>query len=404
MCAVEAARERYGPYAVYEQIGKGGMATVHRAELPTKQGPRQVALKRLLPTMQKEMVASFLDEARLLRYLQHPNIASTFDSGRVFGTYFIAMEYVRGPTLKEVVEQAAVTTGSVPQAITLNLAAQLCDALDHAHNRCDETGRPLGIIHRDVTPANIIISETGTLKLIDFGLAKQAKKPGSAEQTGVGIIKGKFGYVAPEYTEGRLDHRADLWAVGIIMYELLTSRRLFDGADAFETMMRVREMPIPRPSLANPFVLPALDDIVMTALARDPARRWESAAVMRDRIRAVMDTPGNGADERAVLDWVGWLFEQKRGRAPQLTPMMAMPVAALGLDDAPTEFGAPPIFDDEFPSGNTALPTRPSQAPLPVPAPHAVPWTWSRENIVWCAGAAALLLALVVIVIVRIAS
>jgi eukaryotic-like serine/threonine-protein kinase len=401
---VEAAPERYGSYVVYEQIGKGGMATVHRAELATKQGPRQVALKRLLPTMQKEMVSSFLDEARLLRYLEHPNIAATFDSGRVFGTYFIAMEYVRGPTLKEVVEQASVTTGSVPQAITLNLAAQLCDALDHAHNRCDETGRPLGIIHRDVTPANIIISETGTLKLIDFGLAKQAKKPGGTEQTGVGIIKGKFGYVAPEYTQGKLDHRADLWAVGIIMYELLTSRRLFDGADAFETMMRVREMPIPRPSLANPFVLPALDEIVMTALSRDPARRWESAATMRDRIRAVMDTPGNGADERAVLDWVGWLFEQQRGRAPQLTPMMAMPIASLQLDDAPTEFGAPPIFDDELP-GNTAMPTRPSQSPMPMPVPIPAPtWAWTRENIVWCAGAAAMLLSLVVIAIVKIAS
>src|SRR5512139_1602119 len=165
MGAVEAAPERYGSYVVFEQIGKGGMATVHRAELPTKDGAtQQVALKRLVPTMQKELVALFLDEARLLRYLQHPNIASTFDSGRVFGTYFIAMEYVRGPTLKELVEQCGKTTGSVPQPITLNLAAQLCDALDHAHNRCDENGRPLGIIHRDVTPANIIISETGTLK------------------------------------------------------------------------------------------------------------------------------------------------------------------------------------------------------------------------------------------------
>ncbi|MBA3503304.1 MAG: serine/threonine protein kinase, partial [Deltaproteobacteria bacterium] len=301
---MEAAPERYGSYVVYEQIGKGGMATVHRAELSTREGKQEVALKRLLPTMQKELVALFLDEARLLRYLKHPNIATTFDSGRVFGTYFIAMEYVRGPTLKELVEHCAVTTGSVPQAITLNLGAQLCDALDHAHNRCDEQGKPLGIIHRDVTPANIIISDTGTLKLFDFGLAK-AKN--TTEQTAVGVIKGKFGYVAPEYTKGTLDHRADLWAIGIIMYELLTSRRLFDGADAFETMMRVREMPIPRPSLANPQVMPALDEIVMTALARDPERRWPSAAAMRDRIHAVIARPGNTIDNQGVADWVRWV-------------------------------------------------------------------------------------------------
>ena len=390
MSAVEAAPERYGSYVVYEQIGKGGMATVHRAEVATRDGTHEVALKRLLPTTQKEHVALFLDEARLLRYLQHPNIATTFDSGRVFGTYFIAMEYVRGPTLKELVEHCAVTTGSVPQAITMNLGAQLCDALDHAHNRCDERGKPLGIIHRDVTPANIIISETGMLKLIDFGLAK-AKN--TTEQTAVGVIKGKFGYVAPEYTKGALDHRADLWAVGIIMYELLTSRRLFDGADAFETMMRVREMPIPRPSLANPQVMPALDEIVMTALERDPARRWESAAKMRDRINAVIARPGNSIDDKGVADWVRWVFEQKRGRPPQLTPMMPMPFALIPMDDAATVISGPPIIDEDY-----GL----EEDPLVEPPSPAMPWTWNRDNIVWCAGAGALALFMVLMMIVKI--
>jgi serine/threonine protein kinase len=387
---VEAAPERYGSYVVYEQIGKGGMATVHRAELTARDGTHEVALKRLLPTMQKELVALFLDEARLLRYLQHPNIAATYDSGRVFGTYFIAMEYVRGPTLKELVEQCSVTTGSVPQAITLNMAAQLCDALDHAHNRCDERGKPLGIIHRDVTPANIIISDTGMLKLIDFGLAK-AKN--TTEQTAVGVIKGKFGYVAPEYTKGTLDHRADLWAVGIIMYELLTSRRLFDGADAFETMMRVREMPIPRPSLANPQVMPALDEIVMTALERDPARRWESAAKMRDRIRAVIARPGNSIDEKGVADWVRWVFEQKRGRPPQLTPMMPMPLATLiPMDDAATVISGPPIIDEDYGA----------EDPLVEPPSPAGAWIWNRDNIIWCAGAVALALFMLLMMIVKI--
>ena len=377
MVAVEAAPERYGSYLVYEQIGKGGMATVHRAELPARGGTREVALKRLLPTLSKEMVSLFLDEARLLRYLQHPNIASTYDSGRVFGTYFIAMEYVRGPTLKELVAHCAATTGSVPQEVTLNLAAQLCDALDHAHNRCDEHGKPLGIIHRDVTPANIIISETGVLKLIDFGLAK-AKN--TSEQTAVGVIKGKYAYVAPEYIGGKLDHRADLWAVGIIMYELLTSRRLFDGADAFETMQRIREMPIPRPSLATPGVLPGVDEIVLTALHRDPARRWPSAAAMRDRIRALISESGKVIDNRGVADWVNWVFEQKRGgRPPQYTPIMPLPVSQVpGVipEDAATEVTAPPIVE----------------------------FTWSRENISWCAGAGALALFMLVSAIVNIAN
>ncbi len=286
------------------------MATVHRAEREARGTVQQVALKRLIPTLQPQIVNLFLDEARLLTYLNHPNIAATYESGKVFGTYFIAMEYVRGPTLKELVTHCGMTVGTVPQPVTLNVAAQLCDALDHAHNQCDEHGHPLGIIHRDITPSNVILSDTGLLKLIDFGLAK-AKI--SSEETAQGMIKGKYGYVAPEYLGGTLDHRADIWAVGIIMYELLTSRRLFDGADAFETMMRIRNMPIPRPSIGNPRVTPELDEVVMRALDRNPNQRWESAAMMRSALRRVIEQPGNFVDNKHVTDWVTWVFTQKPG-------------------------------------------------------------------------------------------
>jgi eukaryotic-like serine/threonine-protein kinase len=369
--------ERYGPYLVYEQIGKGGMATVHRAEQRGPDGVKEVALKRLFPTLQRELVALFLDEARLLRYLKHPNIAATYDSGRVFGTYFIAMEYVHGPTLKQLVEHCGISVGAVPQAITLNLAAQLCDALDHAHNRCDEAGNPLHIIHRDVTPANIIVSRTGVLKLIDFGLAKARV---TSEHTAVGVIKGKFGYVAPEYLGGKLDHRADLWAVGIIMYELLTSRRLFDGPDAFQTMMRVRELPIPRPSLANPKVTPELDEIVMTALERDPRRRWSSAAAMRDRIRAVIAQPGNSTDNKGVAEWVAWAFEQKRGRLPQLTPMMPMPIrTSRDIIEIAQYHPDNHEFIDE-----TATKVEPPRRTF----------AWTMQNILWTAVAAVIVVLL----------
>lgn len=307
---MDGAPERFGSYLVYEQLGKGGMASVHRAELQAKGETKQVALKRLIPSLKREVVALFLDEARLQRYLKHPNIPEVYDSGRLFGSYFIAMEYVRGPTLKELVAHCGRTVGAVPQQITLNLAAQLCDALDYAHNRRDEHDNPLGIIHRDVTPANIIVSSTGRLKLIDFGLAKAKLVD---EDTGKGVIKGKYGYIAPEYLGGELDHRADLWAVGIIMYELLTSRRLFDGTDAYDTVARVRQLPIPRPSRANPRVTPELDAIVMTALERSTERRWQSAAAMRDALRQVIDQPGNFVDDRHVVDWVDWVFTQAPG-------------------------------------------------------------------------------------------
>jgi eukaryotic-like serine/threonine-protein kinase len=308
---VDGAPERFGPYVVHEALGKGGMATVHRAERAGKNGQvHEVALKRLIPTTKRELVALFLDECRVLRYLHHPNIAETYDSGKVFGTYFIAMEYVRGPTLVNLVQHCGATVGAMPQPITLNLAAQLCDALDHAHTQCDEHGAPLHIIHRDISPSNIILAEDGTLKLIDFGLAKATV---SKEETAQNVIKGKFGYIAPEYLDGTIDHRADLWAVGIIMYELLTSRRLFDGFDGVETMRRVRSLPIPRPSLANPRVEPELDRIVMTALERDPERRWRSAAAMREAIDDVIARPGNYADNTHVSGWVTWVLAQEPG-------------------------------------------------------------------------------------------
>ncbi len=310
---MEGSPETFGPYVVHEQIGKGGMATVHRADVRTKDGSsRSVALKRLLPrvALKRELVASFIDEARLLRYLDHINIAATYDGGKIAGTYFIAMEYVPGPTLKELVQQCAATVDKLPTQVALNIALQICDALDYAHHRCDEHGRRLGIIHRDVSPANIILSRTGLVKLIDFGLAKATvSRPG----TGEGMIKGKFSYVAPEYLAGKLDARADLWALGVVMYELLTSRRLFDGHDDLETLTRVRELPIPRPSRANPRVSPQLDAIVMTALERDPSRRWNSAAALRDALRAVIAQPGSAFDNRQVTRWVEWVFTQRTG-------------------------------------------------------------------------------------------
>jgi len=341
------AGQTFGTYVVHEQLGKGGMATVHRAEMRDKAGKiHQVALKRLLPkaAAHKEIVASFLQEAKLLQQLHHPGIMETYDSGKVFGHYFIATEFIPGPTLKELVVQCGMTVGAVPEAATLNIAAQLCDALDHAHTKKDAKGRPLGIIHRDISPANIILSTDGVVKLIDWGLAKaQLEK----EDTGETHIKGKYGYVAPEYLDGKLSARADLWAVGIIIYELLTSRRLFDGADDFQTVQRVKNLPIPRPSIANPRVTPQLDAIVMKALERDPTYRWKTAAEMRDALREVIAQPGMHTDNDHIAQWVEWVFTQKPGTA-------ASGVSHLASIAQPQRFPSMPVHapeDTTVPSG-----------------------------------------------------
>lgn len=307
--------ETFGRYTVLDQIGKGGLSTVHLAEERTKEGvARKVALKRLLPqaAAKKELRALFAHEAKLLRYLRHPNIAATYDSGNVREVFYIAMEYVAGPTLKDLLIHVGATIGNIPTPITAGIASEICDALDHAHNQTDEHGKSLGLVHRDVSPQNIIISEGGVAKLIDFGLAK-GKVGGSTTKTGQGIIKGKFNYLAPEYLSGKLDARCDIWAIGVVMYEMLTNRRLFDSPDVFETMTRVKKMPVPRPSLANPRVTPDLDEIVMTALERNPSHRWQTAAMMRDALRGVIAQPGNFVDHRHVSDWVRWLYTQKPG-------------------------------------------------------------------------------------------
>jgi serine/threonine-protein kinase len=217
------------------------------------------------------------------------------------------------------------------------MMVQLLDALDHAHKMCDENGRPLGIIHRDVTPSNLILDKTGMLKLVDFGLAKATL---ASEPSTSGIIKGKLAYIAPEYTRGQIDHRADLWAVGVVMYELLAARRLFDGAEAMDTLGRVRQLPIPRPSVANPKVASEVDDIVKTALERDPKHRWPSAASMRDRIKVVSERLGEQADNAKVIAWVTSALAQKGGRPSQPTPWTPMPIAAAPVMLPP----APPTY------------------------------------------------------------
>ncbi|MEO8548526.1 MAG: serine/threonine-protein kinase [Kofleriaceae bacterium] len=305
--------EKFGAYQVYELLGKGGMASVHRAESLSAGGFRKrVALKRLLPHLRQErdVVDAFAREAKLASHLRHQNIAQTYDLGILDGTYYIAMELVGGPTLRQVMRQCATAAGAMPIVHVLEVMIQVCDALDYAHNLVDERGTPLGIVHRDVTPANVIVSGSGVVKLIDFGLAKVNASRG----TKAGILKGKLGYMAPEYTLGQLDHRADLFAVGVMLYELLTGKRLFDHVNEYEIIKMLREMPIQPPSRWNASVSLALDDIVMTALSRDPGLRWQSAAAMRAALVDVARELGLTPNKDQLGKWMDWAFTQDTRR------------------------------------------------------------------------------------------
>lgn len=332
-----ARAEEFGPYLVYEQLGIGGMASVHRAEAHGIEGfSRPVALKRMLPHVADDatLVQSFVREARLASHLRHENVAQTYELGKVGDIYFIAMELVIGRNVRELLKHCLKVTGPMPVPIALNILNQLCDALDYAHNLCDETGSPLKIIHRDVSPSNLIVSEgSGVLKLIDFGIAKAS---GSGMQTMSGIVKGKFGYMAPEYIAGRLDARADLFAVGVIAHELLSNRPLFQGRDDMDTLLRVKDMPIDPPSYKNPNVPREVDEIVMTALERDPDRRWQHATALRTAMTTVTKRLGLVAMNTQVVEWIDWAFKQRKEDSDpdisisQGTQQHAMPPAASG--------------------------------------------------------------------------
>jgi serine/threonine protein kinase len=346
----------FGPFALFEQLGVGGMATVHRAERQIGGARQRVALKRLLPNAaeEPEHVRSFLHEARLAANLHHRNIAEIYEAGSIGGEHFIAMELVAGPTLRDLYRKCT-SVGAMPFTIVLTLLSQVCDALAYAHAQRDEVGRPLGLVHRDVSPSNIVISKNGTVKLIDFGVAKST---GTHTQTG--IIKGKLGYIAPEYLKGTLDHRADLWAVGVVAWELLTNKRLFAADDDLAMMQNILKQPIDPPSIHNPDVPPDLDAIVMTALHRDPAERWQNAGAMRN----ALDSVGARASNADVVEWVEWTLalEDKGLRPPRGSrPLQPMKVQKL--------FVATP--------GMIAMPEPPrsvlAQLPVTVPLTPTVP-------------------------------
>ncbi|MEO8704302.1 MAG: serine/threonine-protein kinase [Kofleriaceae bacterium] len=326
---------RFGPYLIYEQLGVGGMASVHRAELPGAAGFRKsVALKRMHTALTEDhdFVDAFVHEAQLVSRLRHPNIAQAYDLGKIDGTYYIAMELVPGPTLAQVMRQSRYAAGPIPLPIILEILIQLCDALDHAHDLCDDSGRSLQLIHRDVSPANLIVSTSGTVKLIDFGIAKARS---SRVVTETGVIKGKHAYIAPEYTYGQLDRRADLFGVGVIAHELLAGRRLFLGEDDVDSLRAVRERTVEPPSRYRANITTELDDIVLTALQRDPERRWQSAGAMRVALVTELRRLGLAASGAQIRGWIEWAFEQPEIEGeltePSSTPATA-PAKRLAFD------------------------------------------------------------------------
>ena len=270
-------------YRLTQKIGSGGMAEVFRA---TGEGPegfeRAFVVKRILPRLSDapEFVGMFVDEAKISARLLHPNIVQVFEFAYHDGGYYIVMEPVEGVDMAFLLRKLERRGAVAPAAFVAEVGRQACRGLGFAHGLTSPDGKPYGIVHRDVTPPNIMVAWNGAVKILDFGIARAVQQLRTS-QTDAGTVKGKMSYIAPELLQGQpADARSDLFSLGVVLHELLSGRRLFVGENDLETLKLVSEMPVPRPSARNPEVKPALDEVILRALARDPAKRYQSADEM----------------------------------------------------------------------------------------------------------------------------
>ncbi|MBI3180644.1 MAG: DUF2378 family protein [Myxococcales bacterium] len=274
--------ETFGRYQLIKKLATGGMGQVFLAR---QKGPvgfeKLVVVKRILPHLseEEEFIHMFFDEARIAALLNHPNIAQIYDLGEVDGTYYIAMEYVYGDSLRAVNQRANELKGGFPLGLKCRVIADAAAGLDFAHRAKSPSGQALGLIHRDVSPQNILVGLNGAVKLIDFGVAKAA---GKISTTTTGAIKGKYAYMSPEQARGEeLDHRSDVFGLGIVFYEALISNRLFKRDSETATLRAVVGTKVPPPSTVVKGIPKQLDGIVLKALAKKRPERFQSASELQ---------------------------------------------------------------------------------------------------------------------------
>ena len=407
---------RIGRYTVIRRLARGGMAEVYLAR---EEGPvgveRLVALKVILPHMADEarFLSMFKTEARVAATLDHPNIAQVREAGEFRGEPYLAMEYVHGRTVQSLLRGCSDRRMPIPLGCSLALVIGACAGLHYAHERCDLSGRPLGIVHRDVSPSNLMLRYDGSIKLVDFGIAKAASQTSA---TATGFFKGKTGYMSPEQcADEPLDRRSDVFNLGILLYELTTTRRAFFGDNPVAVINKIANGRFTKPSRHVPGYPPELEEIVLRAMAPDPEARYDSAAAMQLELEAFVrahkldvssaalaglmrsvfgddpypSIPTMGAPGVALVDTeveVESLAETRERRHGSRAWMFAIGgVAALGIASAavwswmgaPADVAANEVVEIESPAPVEAERVRavpePEQEPEPAAAPPVEP-------------------------------
>lgn len=280
---------------------------------------RTVCIKKILSHIaaSREFIDMLVDEAKIAVKLNHGNIAQVYDLGKAGEDYFIVMEYVEGQSLSKIFKKALRQQKKIPIPIVCYLIAEIAQGLNYMHRKTDEEEKSLNIIHRDISPQNIVVSYSGTVKIIDFGIAKAAVKIGHTDS---GILKGKFAYMSPEQARGdRLDHRSDIFSLGIIFHELLTGKRLFKAGDNKETLRNVRKAEVLPPSQLNPDVPKDLDAISLKALAKDRRQRYAFASDFHDDLVKFLHTQYPDFKSEQAADFVKDLFKEEMALRKKIT-------------------------------------------------------------------------------------
>ena len=306
----------YGRYEILGRIAFGGMAEIFLGRESTRLGAsRYLVIKRILPHVadDQQFVQMFLDEARLAMNLTHPNICHIYEFGDLEGTYFIAMEWVNGAPLGKMIRKAR-ESGGVPPKIAARVIATVAGALHYAHRARDALGRSMNIVHRDVTPHNVMVAYDGQVKLLDFGIAKASTH---ATKTVAGVVKGKYAYMAPEQCLGRaIDHRSDVFALGINLWETLAGRQLFRKENEYETMHAVLHDDPPLLRRIKPGVPEGLEQIARKALQKDPNDRYQTAGEMEHALQRWLSEAGHVVTASSVGEYMDGLFAEQIKRGP----------------------------------------------------------------------------------------
>ncbi|WP_164015280.1 serine/threonine-protein kinase [Pyxidicoccus trucidator] len=363
----------FGKYRILQQLASGGMAHLLLASIDGPDGfSKPCVIKRILPEYANLEAFSrmFADEAKVAALLTHPNIVQVFDFGKLEGQYYLAMEWIQGQSLDRVMRHAWKGAFPLGPRVAVDVGLAISDALAYAHGKTLPDGTPLRLVHRDVTPGNVLVSRDGIVKLADFGIVKSAV---NLERTVAGVVKGKYPYMSPEQITNReLDHRSDLYSLGIVLYEASTGKRLFKRDTVEATIIAASQAHVPPPSSFAPDFPPGLERILLKLLEREPDARYQSARELHvelERFRASQHWTSGGRELAMLVTTLS--PPDQAGQIPTALPAFA---SATGRTPSGAESVKPGPPVDEGTATLTPPASSSAATAAPLPTPAGFPW------------------------------